>query len=156
MVHPPAMVEPMAASINSEPQFELRRFGVIKREHDLVWPPTSPVVSLPVGFFRDLLKRELGRIRFDEHYYLRMYADVADAVASGLFSDAHQHYVEFGYFEDRLPYQVEVDSAFYFRTYPDIREEIAAGTIRSTQEHFELYGYKEGRLPKEGWSLVAG
>jgi hypothetical protein len=131
-------------------------FGALKREHGLIWPLPSGQVSLSPRLFRDLLRCALGHIHFDEYFYLQLYPDVADALANGRFTDAHHHYVEFGYFEDRLPFRIEVDEAFYFRTYPDIAAEVSAGTMLSAQVHFELYGYSEGRLPREGWSLAAG
>jgi hypothetical protein len=95
-------------------------------------------------------------IRFDDSYYLRTYPDVAEALANGRFRDAHHHYVEFGYFEDRLPCEVEVDAAFYFRAYPDIKDAVSGGAIPSAQVHFERYGYQEGRSPREDWPLLAG
>jgi hypothetical protein len=149
------MVETTTKRDGNEPAFGLLRFGVIKREHGLVWPSTSNKIALPASLFRDLMMCALERVRFDEGYYLRTYPDVADALANGLLTDAHRHYLEFGYFEDRLPFRVEVDSAFYFRMYPDIKAGVNAGTIPSAQAHFERHGYKEGRLPREDWSLAA-
>lgn len=137
------------------PQCSLVNFGALRRDQGFAWPLTADRVSLSAGFFRDLLQCALERIRFDEHFYLHLYPDVVDAVALGRFTDAHHHYLEFGYFEDRLPFWVEVDDDFYFRTYPDIAAEVSAGTMPSAQVHFELYGYKEGRLPRNGWSLLA-
>jgi hypothetical protein len=134
----------------------LVHFGSIKREHDLIWPMKSGEVSVSADLFRDLLRCALQGVRFDERYYLYSYADVVDAVADGLFTDARHHYIEFGYFEDRMPFRIEVDEPFYFRMYPDIEAEVSAGTMPSAQIHFERYGYKEGRLPRENWSLLTG
>jgi len=153
---PPDMDEVASWQSRNKLAFNLLRFGELRQAHDLAWPLTTAKVSLPTALFRGLLMLALERIRFDEHYYLQAYDDVVDALAKGLFRDAHHHYVEFGYFEDRLPYRIEVDSAFYLRSYPDVEEELTAGTLQSVQEHFEMCGYKEGRLPREGWSLLAG
>ena len=133
----------------------LMTFGTFRREGDLVWPLRSDQVSMSAGLFRDLLVCVLAHVQFDESYYLHTYPDVVDALANGLFTDAHHHYIEFGYFEDRLPFRIEVDDAFYFRTYPDIEAEVSAGNLPSAQMHFEHFGFKEGRLPREGWSCPA-
>jgi hypothetical protein len=117
-------------------------------------------VTLRPGFAAGKSRKGSAKVRIGAHpvepYYLRNYPDVAEALANGLFGDAHHHYVEFGYFEDRLPFGVEVDTAFYYREYPDIEAEVDAGTILTAQDHFEHHGYKEGRLPRANWSLLAG
>lgn len=150
------MVATTSTRNGSEAPYRLPNFGTIQREQGLIWPLTSGRVALSVDLFRDLLRCALERVRFDENHYLDLYPDVADALLHGRFVDARHHYVEFGYFEDRLPFPVEVDEIFYFQTYPDIEAEVSAGTMPSAQVHFELYGYKEGRLPRAGWSLSAG
>ena len=73
-----------------------------------------------------------------------------------MFESTQHHYVEFGYFENRLPFRIEVDEKFYLRTNPDIASAVNDGSIPLAQVHFEHSGYKEGRLPREGWSLFAG
>jgi hypothetical protein len=156
MMSPFGILETEVTRDSKGPAFRSIRFGDIKRTHGLVWPLRSDEVSLPAILVRDLLRFALERVRFDERYYLRNYPDVAEALANGLFADAHHHYVEFGYFEDRLPFRVEVDTAFYYREYPDVEAEVDAGTILSAQDHFEHHGYKEGRLPRADWSLLAG
>jgi hypothetical protein len=155
-MEPPGMAETRSTLNGYETPIRLMNFGAIKRQQGLVWPLRSSEVSVPAGLFRDLLRFTLEHVRFDEGYYLRSYPDVAGALANGLFVDARHHYIEFGYFEDRLPFWVEVDETFYFRTYPDIEAEVRAGTIPSAQLHFERYGFHEGRLPREGWSLLIG
>jgi len=147
--------EPPSNLHGNVPRCRLVNFGTRQREQDFAWPLTSDHVSLSTGCFRELLCCAVERIRFDERFYPHLYPDVVDALAPGLFTDAHHHYVECGYFEDRLPFCVEVDDAYYFRIYADIAAEVSAGTMPSAQVHFELYGFKEGRLPREGWSLLA-
>jgi hypothetical protein len=156
MTDPFAMVEATDGRTRTLPSPGLMRFSAIKREHGLSWPPDSEEISLSVGLFRDLLRFAVVRVRFDERFYLHTYPDVADALANGLFTDAHHHYVEFGYFEDRLPFRVDVDATFYFRAYPDIKTAVADGAVPSAQAHFERYGFQEGRLPREDWSLLTG
>jgi hypothetical protein len=133
----------------------LTNFGVLKRENGIAWPLPSGDVSIRSGLLRDLLRLALEHVRIDERYYLLAYPDVGKAVEGGLFADPHHHYVEFGFFEDRLPFRVEVDEDFYFRTNPDVELSVMGGFIHSAQAHFERSGYKEGRLPREGWSLLS-
>jgi hypothetical protein len=133
----------------------LMNFSAIKRDNHLVWPLNSGDISIQTLLFRDLLRIALERVLVDERYYLRTYPDVGEAMAGGLFTSPRHHYIEFGYFEDRLPFRIEVDEEFYFRSNPDIKDGVTSGFIPSAQVHFERYGYKEGRLPREGWSLLA-
>lgn len=130
-------------------------FSAMKLENSLDWPVSSDKMSIETGLFRTLLRLALEHVRVDERYYLRTYPDVGEAVEEGLFRSPRHHYIEFGYFEDRLPFRIEVDEEFYFRAYPDIKASVSAGFIPSAQVHFERNGYKEGRLPREAWSLLA-
>ena len=130
-------------------------FAAIARENNIIWPLAPGEISISTGFFRDLLRFALERVQFDSNYYLRSYPDISEALEKGLFKSPHHHYVEFGYFENRLPFRIEVDEEFYFRSNPDIKASVSAGTIPSAQAHFERHGFKEGRLPREDWSLLA-
>jgi hypothetical protein len=132
----------------------LVNFGVIRRENGVAWPPGSGDISIQAALFRALLRLALEHVKVDERYYLRSYPDVGEAMENGLFADPRHHYIEFGYFEDRLPYRIDVDEEYYLRANPDIRMGVSAGLIPSAQVHFERHGYKEGRLPREGWSLL--
>lgn len=145
----------MAAFKSDEGLLTLMSFGAIQRRCAINWPLTTAAVSLPPEIFQGLLRCALQCINLDEEYYLHLNPDVVDALAKGLFKNAHHHYVEFGYFEDRLPFRVEVDEAFYLWAYPDVKIEVSSGNFRSAQSHFEMCGYKEGRLPREGWTLTA-
>jgi hypothetical protein len=133
----------------------LINFGAVRRENNLIWPLAPGDVTIQAGLFRDLFRIALERVPVDERYYLRTYPDVGEAVEQGLFTSPRHHYIEFGYFEDRLPFRIKVDEDYYFRSNPDIKESVNSGFVPSAQVHFERYGYKEGRLPREGWSLLA-
>lgn len=105
-------------------------------------------------FLVELLAPALRRIRFEEGFYRRQYADLAEAEARGLIADLHDHYLRFGFFEDRLPCHVEVDGGFYAREYPDVAVAILENRVASAQAHFEGVGFREGRLPSRGWSFA--
>ena len=134
----------------------LTSFGAIMRENDLIWPLAAGDISIKTDFFRDLLRIALGNVLVDDRYYCHLYPDVEKALEQGEFTSPRHHFVEFGYFEDRLPSRIEVDDEFYLRIYPDVEASLRIGLIPSAQAHFELSGYKEGRLPRENWSLLAG
>jgi hypothetical protein len=133
----------------------LINFSAIKRDNNIIWPLRPGDVSIQTSLFRDLFRIALEHVPVDERYYLRTYPDVGEALEEGLFTSPRHHFIEFGYFEDRLPFRIEVDEEYYFRSNPDIKESVNSGFIPSAQVHFERYGYKEGRLPREGWSLLA-
>jgi hypothetical protein len=129
-------------------------FGTLRRENSPAWLILSEEIVVKSNLFRSVLRLALEHVCVDERYYLRTYPDVQEALARDLFTGPRHHYLEFGYFEDRLPFQVEVDENFYFRSNPDIKASVDGGLIPSAQVHFERHGYKEGRLPREGWSLL--
>lgn len=143
--------EPRPTIIPTLPR--LLNFGSIKRQQKLVWPLPEGTVQLSVDLLKTLLRLALEQVTVDEQHYLQSNPDIVEAVSSGLFASARHHYIEFGFFEDRLPHMVEVDEDFYYKTNPDIATSVRAGVISSAQDHFEKYGYKEGRLPRENWSL---
>lgn len=95
----------------------------------------------------EIMKLLVAGVAFDEQWYLRRYADVAEAVAAGVFNSGHHHFVEVGYFEGRSPHAFEVDEKWYVETYPDIAEGIRTGKIKSAEQHFNEHGYAEGRRP---------
>jgi hypothetical protein len=134
---------------------KLTNFSTMTREHALVWPLASDESLVKTSLLKVLLRLALENVQLDERYYLRSYPDVVEAMEKGKFASPQHHYVEFGYFEDRMPFKIEVDEDFYFRTNPDIEAVVNGGLIPSAQVHFERHGYKEGRLPSEGWSLLA-
>ena len=66
-----------------------------------------------------------NRRLFDEAGYLRLYRDLATAVAEGRLASAWLHYDLYGRAEGRRPNDVDQD--FYLRAYPLAAEEIARG-----------------------------
>jgi hypothetical protein len=82
----------------------------------------------------------------DEDWYRATYPDVAAGINAGTLASAKEHYVKFGYFEGRLPYDVAFDEAWYLANYQDVAADCKAGQI-SAKGHFLKYGYREGRMP---------
>lgn len=112
--------------------------------------------SVEVGEVRlyELLRELLPFAIVDEQWYLQCNPDVAEAVRSGAFPNGKAHYVDAGYFENRLPRSVQVDEEWYLKTYPDVAEAVRAGRQGTASEHFYDVGFAEGRLPREGWSVL--
>jgi hypothetical protein len=110
-------------------------------------------VIVSKDLFRYLMSEILKSVPLDESFYLRTNPDVSEAVARGTISSAREHFVRFGYFEDRMPRHIVVDADYYIASNPDVAEAIASGQLGSPQEHFERYGYREGRLPSADWAI---
>jgi hypothetical protein len=101
----------------------------------------------------DFMKPTLSRISVDSNWYLQANPDVADAIAKGIVADARDHYVTYGYYEHRMPYEIIVDEAWYLVQYPDVGEAVAKGLLASGKEHFYAAGFKEGRLPQPSFTF---
>src|ERR1700733_8666711 len=101
----------------------------------------------------DLLRAMLTSIEVDERWYRNRYRDIDAAINSGKIESARAHYINVGYFENRIPRQFTVDPDWYLMTYSDVKHAIQESLIRTAQDHFENAGYKEGRKPYENWSL---
>ena len=52
---------------------------------------------------RQVLRLFIPLIPFDEAWYCRCYPDVATAVECHLITSAHQHFIDYGFFEGRTP-----------------------------------------------------
>jgi hypothetical protein len=105
-------------------------------------------------FFQLCMQEIVEGIMFDEEWYLGRYPDVMQAIQSGTVANAAAHYQKHGYFENRLPYRIQVDTAWYLRQYPDVQAAIERDQLRSAQRHFEMVGYSEGRLPYPNFTLA--
>jgi hypothetical protein len=56
---------------------------------------------LTVETLAEAVKPFLRLLPFDADAYLEANPDVAEAIATGVITSAHEHYVEHGYFEGR-------------------------------------------------------
>jgi hypothetical protein len=111
-------------------------------------------VALPETLMRRLLGaaiRQKGE--FDERFYLETYTDIANAVRNKRVASGFDHYVETGYFENRLPRRLVVDEAYYIQENPDVADGIRRGIVKNAQDHFDNAGFAEGRLPFKDFSL---
>ena len=82
---------------------------------------------------------------FDQSYYLANNSDVAQAVSSGFFSTAFDHFQRCGQFERRDP-SAFFDTSFYLGNNSDVATAVNAGLFTVVQ-HFVQFGQIERRDP---------
>jgi hypothetical protein len=127
----------------------LPRFATIKSMLTVV-----PVRGgLRVHISRDelfrIVRSLLVAVPLDENWYKERYKGVADAIAAKKVRSAFAHFVEHGYFENRMPFHMQVDEEWYCEHYPYVRALIANGVVGSADEHFLRFGYSQGCLPAD-------
>ncbi len=104
-------------------------------------------------FLADCLRGYILDIYFDQSWYLSAYPDVAAAITKSGEMSAHDHYIRFGFFENRLPYEIKIDENWYRANYNDVGRAVTNKKFASAQDHFFRLGYVEGRLPYAGFQL---
>jgi len=110
-------------------------------------------VAVSFEALKKILLPLISKIEVDENYYLERYEDIHDAIKNGQISSAKEHYVSYGYFENRVPRFFQVDENWYLARYKDVKEAINEGKWASGQDHFNTSGYAEGRYPSPNWEL---
>jgi hypothetical protein len=111
------------------------------------------IIEVSETRIRELLGFVAAHIVVDQDWYLEVYRDVFEAVQCGVSASAKDHYVHYGYFEDRLPRHFKVDADWYLAQYPDVADAISSGAVGSPQHHFERDGFREGRRAYSDWTL---
>lgn len=122
-------------------------FSMLKKSLQFKAVDGEVQVSLPYDELIRLVKLMACSVHVDENWYLAKNPDVVAAIRSGQIRSARQHWVEFGYFEGRLPGTLAVDPDWYLGRYPDVASAVAEGASQSPLSHFLEFGYQEGRLP---------
>jgi hypothetical protein len=142
----------MSATLVSE-MIKSASYATLLNEKLLVRTEAPKQTLVDTGFLSVLLQPMVAAIEFDEDWYLVRHPDVAKAVRAATIESAHQHYVQSGYFEHRMPRKIDVEERSYLRNYPDVAEAIKRGAFKNAQEHFDKIGFREGRLPYPNFSL---
>jgi hypothetical protein len=132
---------------------QISSFATLINRKILVPSPRTQYVAVEKDHLVDFLKPVLRTIYVDSDWYLLNNPDIVDAIDRGMVSDAADHYVSSGYYEHRMPYEVEVQDDWYLEQYPDVNEAVVRGTFASGREHYYVTGFKEGRLPYANFSL---
>lgn len=110
------------------------------------WEQGHETLTLTREGFLFLIRHILAGTDFDDDWYLETYPDVAQAINDKKIESAWNHYVNFGYFEGRLPTARGFDPKFYAQQYPDVARTLKSTEPRDLLKHFMEHGYAEGRL----------
>ena len=122
-------------------------FDVTRRPVQLSTGKDHVTATMAYERLLELIRHLLSQVVVDEQWYLAQYPDVAEAIAKGTKTSATQHFIDNGYFENRLLFLIPVNETWYFTNYPDVAASVRKGTESSAQAHFMRSGYREGRLP---------
>lgn len=110
------------------------------------WHDGHQTLTIDRTGFARLLRGLLSEDGFDERWYVEAYPDVRDALERSEIGSAWEHYVEFGYFEGRLPGLAGFDHDAYLGRYDDLAPLLGLPDRRAAAiDHFLTYGYREGR-----------
>lgn len=123
------------------------------KNRGLLAPDGDAYFRIERHFLISLLADKIAAMPFDESWYLSKYPDVRDAVKRRIVASAHDHFVQFGYLEHRIPRAIAVRERWYLDSYPDVAAALRAGVYKSAQAHFDSVGYQEGRLPYPNFKL---
>jgi hypothetical protein len=113
----------------------------------------TPYVAVDRAYFATVLAPSLSGVYVDEEWYLSHSPDVAEAIARGDFASARDHFAKVGFYEHRMPYEIDVDEEWYLENYPDIATAVGKGVFASGRAHFYELGYREGRFPHANFML---
>jgi len=128
-------------------------FATLINQKVLMPSPRTQYVAVEKDHLVHFLKPTLQLIFVDSEWYLRANPDIAQAIDSGAVANAADHYVTYGYYEHRMPYEIKVDEAWYLGQYADVSEAVAKGVFGSAREHYYSVGFREGRLPHANFAL---
>jgi hypothetical protein len=146
----------MTQNLHQSASVKLPTFASLLNQKIVILSDSSDYIAVDQYFFNDCLRPLIGKIWLDEGWYLQKYPDVRQAIAKKIVKDAKDHFVRFGYFEHRLPYDIKVQEDWYLEQYPDIKNAIERKEIKSGQQHFEDVGFREGRIPHPNFGLANG
>jgi hypothetical protein len=132
---------------------QISSFATLLNQKVIVPSPRTQYIAVDKEHFVEFLKPTLRTIYVDAEWYLRTNPDIAQAVESGAVANAEDHYVTHGYYEHRMPYEIEVEEDWYLSQYADINEAVSKGLFSSGHDHYYKVGFKEGRLPHASFSL---
>src|SRR5205085_2038732 len=81
---------------------------------------------------------------FDSDWYAGYY-DLRACESSGEIASMHDHYLEHGYFEQRLPHSLSIDPDWYWGYYRDLTRAYDRNDYDALREHLLRSGWWEGR-----------
>jgi hypothetical protein len=84
-------------------------YATLINEKILIPSPRTQYVAVDRNHLVDILKPTLRTIHLDSEWYLQNNPDIATAIESGKVGSAEDHYITYGYYEHRMPYEIKVD-----------------------------------------------
>lgn len=121
------------------------------------YPDVSANVNAPRGFLSGLEHfstygvfegRTSVSALFNERGYLALYPDVANAVATGVYSSGLEHFSLVGFQEGRYsPIGTYDSEQVYLKLNPDVAAAVSQGLFYSGYDHYLRFGQFEGRVP---------
>jgi hypothetical protein len=122
-------------------------FEIVKATLNVTSARGKTRVDMTYEDLQTMIRTLLAVVEVDEAFYLSRNPDVADGIRNGSIRSAREHFLDHGYFEGRLPYQIEIDEKWYLETHTDLAGTLLNGQYASGQAHFDGPGYPEGRQP---------
>jgi hypothetical protein len=107
---------------------------------------TLRVLISPIEI-QSIIRQLLPAVPFDEQWYVQTYPSVAGAMQSSEGVSAQAEFIETGYFDVRMPFDMRIDEEWYLAHYPELRAGLEQGRWPSAQAHFYSNGYNEARRP---------
>lgn len=83
---------------------------------------------------------------FDEVRYIRNNQDIAAALQNGQYASGYDHFVQFGWKEQR-DFTSVYNESYYLANNADVAQAVASGAFSNGFEHFAKHGHKEWRDP---------
>jgi len=122
-------------------------FEVLKAFMTLETKDGELMVSATYENFVEMIRRLIAGVQVNEAWYRERYPDIAGAIDQGLVGSPQKHFVDDGYFEGRMPFEIRVDERYYLTQNPGVADFVRRELLESGQQHFDENGYQEGRLP---------
>ncbi len=104
-------------------------------------------VDIAPDDFLALIGNILIGVPVDDPWYRVTYPEAAKEIDNGTYSSAAEHYVEQGFFDGCLPFDITVDDEWYISHYAHVKKGLDLGVASSARDHFMRLGYHEGCRP---------
>jgi hypothetical protein len=132
---------------------QVTTFATLINSKIIVPSSATSYYAVDKHFLTSCLSDYIGSIYLDPEWYLLRYPDVAQAIERKAVADVQEHYCRYGFWENRMPYAIQVQEAWYLESYPDVAQAITRKAIQSGQEHYDRVGFQEGRFPHPNFEL---
>lgn len=137
----------------ASPQPYVPPCSVVLRGLGIAGPDLSaPKAEVSTAFLRFLIRELVRPGSFDAEWYASCNPDIRAAYDAGLIASLHEHYVQQGYFEARLPHSLTIDPDWYWSHYRDLAGNHNRREVGALSEHLYAQGWWEGRVGIPEWA----